>query len=133
MSDKNIQLKFKPLWLLIGFALISFVVVQSLTPSPVDMGVKFWDKSLHTVGYFVLMGWFMQIYHSQKAKVFWACFFVVMGIGLEFLHDLGGVRQYEVNDMVANTLGVMIALLLSFTFFSRMLSYIDEMIAKRLF
>ena len=125
-----IQLKFKPLWLVIGYLLIAFVVVQSLTPSPVDMGVHFWDKSLHTVGYFILMGWFMQIYHSNNAKVFWGLFFIAMGVGLEFLQDLGGVRYYEVNDMLANGLGVVIAWLLSYTVFSKILSWVDGLIAR---
>ncbi|MCW8854550.1 MAG: VanZ family protein [Gammaproteobacteria bacterium] len=124
-----IQLKFKPLWLVIGYALIAFVVVQSLTPSPVDIGVQFWDKSLHTVGYFILMAWFMQIYHSKNAKLFWGLFFITMGVGLEFLQDLGGVRYYEVNDMLANGLGVVIAWLLSYTVFSKVLSWVDSFIA----
>lgn len=131
MSDKNPDLRFKIFWLLTGFGLIAFVVMQSLTPSPVDMGVHFWDKSLHTVGYFVLMGWFMQIYHSKQAKLFWTVFFVLMGVGLEFLQDLGGVRQYEVNDMLANCLGVFIALGLSFTMFANILAYFDRLIAGK--
>lgn len=133
MSDVVMQLKLKPLWLLIGFSLILFVVVQSLTPSPVDIGVQFWDKSLHTIGYFVLMSWFMQIYHSQKAKLFWSLFFICMGVGLEFLQDLGGVRHYEINDMIANCLGVAIGLLLSYTVFSKVLAYIDLQICRRFF
>ncbi|MDH5764893.1 MAG: VanZ family protein [Gammaproteobacteria bacterium] len=131
MPDKNPDLRFKIFWLLIGFGLIAFVVVQSLTPSPVDIGVHFWDKSLHTVGYFGLMGWFMQIYHTRQAKVFWTVFFVMMGVGLEFLQDLGGVRHYEVNDMIANCLGVLIALILSFTLFAKILVYFDRMIASK--
>jgi len=131
MAEVIMQLKFKPLWLLIGFLLITFVMVQSLTPSPVDLGVQFWDKSLHTVGYFILMSWFMQLYHTQKGRLFWGLFFVFMGIGLEFLQDLGGVRHYEVNDMFANCLGVVIALLLSYTLFAKILGYIDSAIVKK--
>ena len=133
MSEVYVQLKFKPLWLLIGFGLIVFVIVQSLTSSPVDVGVHVWDKSLHTVGYFILMGWFMQIYYSQKAKIICTVFFIAMGTGLEWLQDLGGVRQYEVNDMFANALGVIIALLLSYTRFAKTLACIDGMMAKKRF
>ena len=63
------QLKLKSLWLLIGYVLVAFVVLQSLTSSPVDVGIKLWDKFLHTAGYFVLMGWFVQIYHSKVSKM----------------------------------------------------------------
>jgi len=127
------QLRFRSAWLFTGFCLIAFVIIQSLTSSPVSIGIHLWDKSLHTIGYFVLMGWFMQIYHTGQAKIFWTIFFVVMGVGLEFLQDLGGVRHYEVNDMIANCLGVFFALGLSYTIFSNLLGYIDQSIAKRFF
>jgi len=126
------KLKFKPLWLLMGYALIAFVVMQSLTSSPVDMGVKVWDKLLHTTGYFVLMGWFVQIYHGKFSSILCGLFFISMGIGLEFLQYLGGIRYFEVNDMLANSLGVIIAWLLSYTVFSKWLYWIDGFISRHL-
>ena len=131
MAESSSSLKFKPLWLVVGYALIAFVVHASLTTSPVDMGFNLWDKYAHTLGYFVLMGWFVQIYHQPKTVVFWGIFFVSMGIGLEFLQELGGVRQFEVYDMMANTLGVVIAWLLSGTVFSRSLLFFESLLIKK--
>ena len=131
MLDLNNNLKLKPLWLVIGYLLIAFVVFETLTTSPVGIDVPFGDKYMHTVGYFILMGWFVQIYQSRKARVFWGVFFISMGISLEFLQELGGVRYFEVNDMLANGLGVVIAWLLSNTAFAKSLYYVDAIIVKK--
>ena len=130
MSIDNVNLKYKNFWLLIGYMLIAVVVYQTLTSSPVNINVKVSDKFLHAMGYFVLMGWFVQIFHQKKQRLLWALFLVGMGIGMEFLQDLGGVRFYEVNDMLANGLGVLIAWALSVTKFSCILIYFEEKILK---
>ena len=130
MTTANPVLKYKPLWLVIGYLMIAFVVQQTLTSSPMDTGIKFSDKFLHTVGYFGLMGWFVQIYHQKKMKIIGAVFFISMGISLEFLQGWSGVRQYELNDMLANAMGVVIAWLLSFTRFADVLSYAEVRLLK---
>ena len=132
MADSNNNLKLKPLWLVIGYLLIAFVVFETLTTSPVGIDVPFGDKYMHTVGYFILMGWFVQIYQSRKTRIFWGVFFIIMGISLEFLQELGGVRYFEVNDMLANGLGVVIAWLLSNTAFAKSLCYVDAIIVKKI-
>ena len=135
MTNLNNDLKLRPLWLLIGYMLIAYVIYETLTADPVnvDIHLPFADKYMHALGYFILMGWFVQIYHSKKAKLIGALFFIGMGIGLEFLQEMGGVRYFEVADMIANALGVFIALSLSNTVFEKSLLYIDTMIAKKVF
>lgn len=130
MHQQSINLRYKILWLLIGYAMIAFVVMQSLTSSPVSVGFELSDKLYHVIGYFGLMGWFVQIYHSQFARLLWAVFFIAMGISLEFLQDMGGIRHYEVNDMIANTTGVILAWVLSGTFFSSCLLWIENRVLK---
>ena len=87
---------------------------------------------MHTVGYFVLMGWFVQIYRRSTGRTIWAFFFVCMGITLEFLQGLTGVRHFEVYDMFANSLGVLIAWLLSFTRFSGMLLWFEKHLPSKI-
>lgn len=123
-------LEFRRLWLLIGYLLIAVVVYQTLTAHPVSAGFNISDKFLHTVGYFILMGWFVQIYHGQRQKFYWAFIFVALGTGLEFLQDLGGVRFYEVNDMLANASGVLLAWALSATKFSDSILVFEKYILK---
>jgi len=131
MNAENINLKYRKLWLFIGYMLIAIVVYQTLTAHPVGVDMlSFSDKFLHTVGYFILMGWFVQIYHGRQQRVLWTVFFITMGIGMEFLQDLGGVRFYEVNDMLANGLGVILALGLSNTKFSNIILIFEKHFLK---
>jgi VanZ family protein len=128
MTDK--YLNYKKTWLCIGYMLIAIVVYQTLTANPVSVGVKVSDKLLHVMGYFVLMGWFVQIYHKKLHKFLWALFFVMMGITMEFLQGWSGVRFFEVNDMIANALGVFLAWGLSATKFSECILVFEKYVLK---
>lgn len=119
-------LKYKKFWLLIGYAMVAFVIYSSLTSSPVSVGIAYSDKFLHTVGYFGLMGWFLQIYHQKATRFLLAAAFITLGISLEFLQDWGGIRYFEVNDMIANTSGVLLAWALVFTPFPGLLLWFEK-------
>jgi len=106
------DLKFRYLWLTIGCAMVLFVIYETLTPNPVEMDVAYSDKLMHTLGYFILMGWFIQLFQQKKILLMLGVFFIAMGIGLEFLQKAGGVRYFEINDMIANASGVVLATLL---------------------
>jgi len=130
MSELQPVLKFKFAWVVVGYLIIAFVVQQTLTASPLTAGTHLPDKFLHTVGYFGLMAWFTQIYRQPGVKTVWGVFFISMGIGLEFLQGLGGIRHFEVNDMLANSLGVCIAWLLSYTRFSSGLCWLERLLSS---
>lgn len=116
MSQSNhTPLKYKLLWLSIGYLMVVFVIYSSLSTSDLVLDIKVSDKLMHVLGYFGLMGWFMQIYRGRRAGFLLAVVFIAMGVALEFLQDLGGVRYFEVADMFANTLGVLLAWALSYT------------------
>ena len=127
-----VTLQYRKWWLGLGLLLVATIVYMTLTPRPQDLmfGLKIWDKYLHTLGYFAMMGWFVQIYHERQQRLLLAALFVMLGIVLEFLQYLGGVRYMEVGDMIANGLGVAIAWLLSFTPFSRVLPWVDHRLAR---
>ncbi|MDH5710657.1 MAG: VanZ family protein [Gammaproteobacteria bacterium] len=121
-------------WLAIGYALIALVIYASLMtvlPEPVmpmrtfvkgvateylDRRSALWmyfDKWTHLFTYFVLMGWFAQIYHVKRQRIIYALAFIFMSIVLEFIQSFEGVRKLEVLDIVANTFGVIAALLVT--------------------
>ena len=121
------ELKYKSLWLIIGFAMVAFVVYSSLTSSPPEItSFKISDKLMHVTGYFGLMGWFLQIYQQKNMQIILAVIFISMGVSLEFLQDLGGVRFFEFNDMLANSAGVLLAWSLVKTPFPKMLQYFES-------
>ena len=125
------SLKYRYLWLCIGYAMVIFVIYSSLTSNPVSVDIEYSDKFLHIIGYFGLMGWFVQIYQNKKTRFVLAIIFICMGVGLEFLQDIGGVRYFEVNDMIANSSGVLLAWLLTITPFSESLYWFEKRILER--
>ena len=102
-------------WLLSGWFWIGLVVYLTLTATPpqVDLGLDHADKLEHLAAYFWLMGWFAPLYSARRTRLTIAAALIAMGITLEFLQQLGGVRYLEFADMVANTAGVVTAFLAS--------------------
>ena len=99
-------LRARPLWLLLGGALVLLVVYLSLTPAPVELPGGQGDKVEHVLAYAVLMSWFANVYEApvQRAKL--AIAFIAIGVSLEFLQRWTGYRSFEVADMAADAIGV---------------------------
>jgi VanZ family protein len=91
-----------------GWAWAAAIVWLSLTPAMPDLDIEHGDKLGHFAAYGLLMFWFSQLYLQRKARIAYAMGFVAMGIGLEFMQGQLGYRSYEVFDMYANTLGVLL-------------------------
>lgn len=105
-------LRYRALWMTVGWLLVALVVWGSLTPSPPEALPAGSDKLEHVGSYLVLALWFGGLY-SGLARNGYALAFVAMGVGLEFLQQAGGVRHLEVQDMLANAFGAGLGWLLS--------------------
>jgi VanZ family protein len=81
------------------------IVWQSLTARPLAIDLESGDKLGHFAGYGVLMFWFAQLYLRRLA---WAAGFIALGIALEFMQGWLGYRSFELYDMLANALGVLL-------------------------
>ena len=102
-------------WLALGWIIVIAVIVLSLLSNPpIDVSIRFGDKVGHVMAYAVLMGWFVQLFHSRGLLIIHALLLIGMGIGLEFLQGYSG-RHFEYADMAANTIGVLFGTLLFFT------------------
>lgn len=88
-----------------GWGWAAAVVWLSLTPAPPELDIAHGDKLGHFAAYGLLMFWFSQLYLRRAA---YAAGFIAMGVGLEFLQGYLGYRTYEVYDMYANALGVLL-------------------------
>lgn len=126
MSEQ--YLRFRSLWLFIGWILVTLVIYGSLTTKPVQLDISYFDKFSHLFSYFVLMVWFVQLNTKFIQHFFWALFFVALGITLEYLQALGGVRYFEWADMLANSTGVLLALVLAKTRFASSLHWFEHRI-----
>ena len=89
--------------------MVGVIIYFSLPSSPPVPGFRFSDKVFHVAGYAGVMSWFAQLYVTQRNRLLCAIGFILMGIGLEFAQDMGGIRNFEFADMVANTAGVILA------------------------
>ncbi len=128
----TITLIYRPLWLAIGWGLVALVIYLSLTPQPVELHVSHGDKYTHLLAYFVLMGWFQQLYPGRFSRLLLLGMFIGMGVGLEYLQGMSGVRFFDVADMAANALGALSAWLLGWFGFASLLSRLEErLILKR--
>jgi len=115
MQEINPVYRYQKLWLIIGYVLVALVMYLSMTSAPPlpDVEVPYFDKLGHFLAYFVLMGWFAQIYHVKKMRAIYALAFIFMGLVMEFVQSFDPARMAEFADMVANTSGVVVALLIT--------------------
>ena len=104
------KLKYRNTWLGIGWGLVLLIFYLSLTPTP-PRGFDLWDKLNHFLGYGGIMLWFGQVYQGTISRVLFAVYFIIIGACIEVLQGMGGVRFFEYNDMLANSVGVVCALL----------------------
>lgn len=93
-------------------------------------GVMLQDKIMHMLAYGLLMGWFAQIYRRVKERMVLAIALVIMGVGIEYLQGMGFHRQFDIMDMLANTSGVLIAWVLSYTWLGRVFVGVEMLIAR---
>jgi VanZ family protein len=110
-NGSNAPLKRKIL-VALGWAGIAAIIWLSLTPSPPTVGFETSDKAAHFFAYGALMLWFSLLYSKATSRLVYAAGFVAMGIGLEFLQGTLGHRTYEMFDIVADTIGVLLGLAL---------------------
>ena len=123
------NLKYRKQWLVIGWCLIALVWYLSLTPKPPEP-FKLWDKLNHFIAYAGLMGWFGQLYKSNKIRVVYAVGLIVLGIVIEFFQGMGSQRMFEYNDMLANAVGVGIAVVIIYLKGDRVLYWFEQRILK---
>mgnify|MGYP000085340646 CR=1 FL=1 len=96
--------------------MIALVVYLSLTPTlPQVVSFSQSDKFAHFVAYLVLMLWFVQIYSLGSIHLLLFVGFVSMGIVLEILQGISHQRSFEYTDMLANSSGVLLGLILAKT------------------
>lgn len=100
------SLRFRFLWLAMGWGLVLAIVYLSLAPLPVAIPVEHGDKIGHLATYAGVMLWFAQLYSSITARLLLAGGFVALGIGLEFAQLLTATRTFEIADMLADGIGV---------------------------
>ena len=106
MHDHQYRLRFRALWIAMGWLIALAIVYLSLTPRPIPLPGEQGDKLGHAIAYAVLMVWFAQAYLDARQRVAVAVLCLMLGIALEFAQLLTESRTFSVADMGADALGV---------------------------
>lgn len=123
------SLRYRVFWQAGAWLLLGVVVWLSLTPAPPQPPVISWDKAQHALAYAVLTGWFVQAW-ERRADLFWAAAMLAVGIGLEYIQGLTGYRDFDYDDMLADGVGVCLALLLVQTVLGRAFVWVERLLAR---
>jgi glycopeptide antibiotics resistance protein len=86
------------------------------------------DKIIHFLLYFILVGWFMQLYKKINTRLFILFQAILLGIIIEYLQGMTHYRSFDWFDTIANTIGASGAFILAYSAFSDLLKRIDDWI-----
>lgn len=117
MATAYPALRFRRLWLTIGYGLIALVIYTSVTSDPIEIetGLPYQDKLFHMCAYLTLTAWFVQIFHTRRHLNRWAIAFICLGLSMEYVQSFEPARYAEFADILANTIGVTLGYALSAT------------------
>jgi len=102
--------------LTLGWLLVAVVVFLSLYPKPPQpLEFEQSDKLSHIIAYMTLMLWFANIYPQRSSQLQMSIGFFVMGVCLELLQGMTEYRTFSFADMLANGIGILLALYLAKT------------------
>lgn len=100
-------------WLVLGWAFILFAVIVCLLPGKALPNTGVNDKIEHWMLYAFLTVWFCGLYPRSR-YVFIATALFLMGGGIELAQGAMHMgREADIRDVVANTAGIVVGLLLA--------------------
>lgn len=126
----NRELNYKMWWLALGWLMVGVVVTLSLISVSGPVSAPGIDKIYHVIAYGAMMFWWGMVQPARRVR--WAVALIVLGIGLEFAQSLTGYRQLDRWDALANSGGVITALLLLLTPLAGLLAWFDRQLADRI-
>ena len=60
------------------------------------------------------MFWFCLLYAGKQTRIAYAVLWIGMGVSLEYAQGLLAYRTFDIDDMIANAIGVLLGWALSF-------------------
>ena len=126
------KFKYAKLWLTLGWLLVALIIFLSLWPRPPQpLEFEQSDKLSHIIAYMILMLWFANIYPQRSFQFHLSIGFFVMGVCLELLQGMTEYRMFSYGDMLANGIGILLALYLAKTRLATYLLRLDTHLSKR--
>ena len=94
----------RQIWIALGLVLVTTIWIVSLIPAPPK--VPGGDKFHHFAAYALVSFWWCTLASSIRSKLGWMLGLAVMGGLIEILQGQSGYRRFEIDDIIANSLGV---------------------------
>jgi len=125
------KFRYAKVWLTVGWLLVAVIVFLSLWPKPPQpLEFEQSDKLSHIIAYMTLMLWFANIYRQRSSQLQMSLGFFVMGVCLELLQGMTEYRTFSYTDMLANGIGILLALYLAKTRFATYLLRLDAWLTR---
>jgi VanZ family protein len=118
-------------WLAVSLCLAGAVIYLSLEPHPPKpLTFEYADKLEHCLAYATLALCFCQVYLRTNARLAIIAALILLGVMLEFIQGWTGYRTFDVNDMAANGVGVLLGYKLSHSPLGRVFIFIEAVMQK---
>ena len=88
---------------------LAVAIYLFLTPREVRLVGLVGDKVAHAGAFGMMMLLCSAVAASRKAKAWCAFALIALGVGVELAQSLTGYRDFDVDDMLADTAGVLLA------------------------
>lgn len=108
-----LALRYQRFWLVGGWLLIGLALLLSLSPAQDSPHVSGSDKLHHFIAYFSMSLWFAGLYPRSQYVWIGVAMFALGGVIEAAQGAMGLGRQADFYDMIANTSGVAVALILA--------------------
>ena len=120
---------YRNIWLALGILYTLFILIVSLLRMPdINIHISHTDKITHFLMYFILVGWFIQLYQNWTKRLLILLGAILLGLLIEYLQGMTSYRSFDYADEVSNAIGALCAFLLAHTFFDSLLERFDTWI-----
>lgn len=129
-TDRHLRLHC--IWATFGWFLVGIVIYLSITSQPprIELDLPYADKLGHMLAYFTITFWFVQLERATSRRILYGVIFVVLGALLEWIQGFSPIRHFDLHDMVANTVGVLLGILLGYTPLQYIITFIDTRLTR---
>jgi VanZ family protein len=121
-----LKINIRKIWLIVGIAIIAFLWLVSLMPAPPYIGMPNEDKYAHLISYGGTMWWWAQLWPPWKKRLLLAVLLALMGVAIEFAQGATSWRSFDVMDMLANSIGVLVGWVVAMTPLGKLLEVIEK-------
>lgn len=126
------RLRWHGIWVLLGGLIMAWTLWMALTPDPdISLSFPYGDKLLHATTFCCLMGWWGNVFGRRRARVWAALGCLAFGVFIEFAQWLDPPRDADALDVLADGIGILIALALLRTPLARVLTSVERGLLHR--